>query len=74
MNTTNKPQCIRKACTEATDHLSGYCSDVCLQLDQDPATPPVTVLARNKAGGVGTGLAWQERIPVHLPPLPPPGS
>jgi hypothetical protein len=43
---------------------------MCLQLDQDFDRPPVTVLARNKAGGVGTGLAWQVHVPVVLPGLP----
>ncbi len=54
-------QCARKACKESTGHISGYCSDVCLQLDQDFDGPPVTV------GGFATGLAWQERQPVILP-------
>ncbi|GAA3590977.1 hypothetical protein GCM10022295_85790 [Streptomyces osmaniensis] len=59
-------RCARKKCTTGTDRISGYCSDVCLQLDQDFDAPPVTVLARNKAGGVGTGLEWQVPQPVHV--------
>lgn len=60
-------RCTRKPCKESTDHISGYCSDMCLQLDHDFDRPPVTVLARGKAGGVGSGLAWQVRVPVILP-------
>lgn len=59
--------CARKPCRQSTDHISGYCSDVCLGLDHDNA-PPVTVLARNKHGGVGTSPHWRDRQPVHLPP------
>jgi hypothetical protein len=29
--------------------------------------PPVTVLARNKAGGFGRDIHWMVRQPVHLP-------
>lgn len=60
--------CQRPACREETGHVSGYCSDVCLLLDQDFGAPPVTVLARGKAGGVGRGLQWQTRQSVILPP------
>lgn len=60
--------CTRKACTESTGHMSGYCSDVCLLLDQDAEAASVTVLAPGKAGGVGRGLQWQARQPVILPP------
>jgi hypothetical protein len=48
--------------------MSGYCSDVCLLLDQDAEAASVTVLAPGKAGGVGRGLQWQARQPVILPP------
>ncbi len=61
------PACTRPACKQETDHMSGYCSDVCLLLDQDFDRSAVTVLARNKAGGVGTGPAWGVRQPVHIP-------
>jgi hypothetical protein len=60
--------CTRKACTQSTGHISGYCCDVCLQLDQDFDAPPVTVLALGKAGGFGRGLQWQVRQPVIVPP------
>lgn len=60
-------RCARRACKKSTDYISGYCSDVCLQLEQDFDPPPVTVLASNKAGGVGAGLEWQKRQPVILP-------
>ena len=59
--------CTRPKCRTVTGHVSGYCSDLCLQLDQDFDSPPVTVLARNKSGGFGRGLAWQARIPVPIP-------
>lgn len=61
------PRCARKACKEPTDHISGYCSDLCVRLEHDLNLPPVTVLARSKAGGVGVGLEWQKRQPVILP-------
>lgn len=48
--------------------MSGYCSDVCLLLDQDLDAPPVTVLSPNKAGGAGRGLQWQVPHPVALRP------
>jgi hypothetical protein len=53
--------CIRAACKQATDHMSGYCSDVCLRLDHDHDSVPVLVLAPNKAGGFGHALHWQIR-------------
>lgn len=47
--------------------MSGYCSDTCLQAEQDFDSPPVTVLSRGKAGGFGRGLEWQARKPVVIP-------
>ena len=63
-----RTQCARKSCTTDTSHVSGYCSDVCLLLDQDFDAPPVTVLASGKAGGVGRGLQWQIPQLVNVPP------
>jgi hypothetical protein len=60
-------RCARPKCVEVVDHISGYCSDVCLQLDQDFDAPPVTALAPNKVGGFGWALHWSDRTPVHLP-------
>jgi hypothetical protein len=59
--------CARPKCRTATGHVSGYCSDVCLQLDQDFESAPVTVFASGKAGGFGTALHWSDRTPVHIP-------
>lgn len=59
--------CARPKCRAKTGHTSGYCSDVCLQLDQDFDAPPVTVLASGKAGGFGRGLHWMDQTPVHIP-------
>jgi hypothetical protein len=60
--------CMRRECDRVTDHLSGYCSDLCLQAEMAPEDlPPVTVLARNKAGGFGRDIHWMVRQPVHLP-------
>lgn len=59
--------CNRPSCTRTTDHISGYCSDLCVQLEHDSDLPPLTVLTRNKEGGFGTSLAWQVRVPVFLP-------
>ena len=58
--------CTRPKCRPTTSHISGYCSDVCLLLDQDFHAPPVTVLARNKAGGVGTSPHWGDKQPVPV--------
>lgn len=62
--------CERPGCTKPTVEDRRYCSSICLNADQDFDSPPVTVLARNKAGGVGRGLAWGVRQPVHMPPAP----
>ena len=59
--------CARPKCREETDHTSGYCSDVCLRLDQDFESAPVTVLASNKAGGFGASLHRVGRTPVRIP-------
>lgn len=56
-----RPKCRQEA---AGDLL--YCSDRCYDLDNDPN--PITVLARNKAGGFGRNPQWQVPDPVHLPP------
>jgi len=62
------PTCQRRSCTTTDGLIGGYCSDTCLQADApDEDDVPVTVLAPNKAGGVGRGLSWQTRQPVHLP-------
>jgi hypothetical protein len=65
--------CARKKCTASTDHVSGYCSDICLGSDHDVDLPPVTVLALNKAGGFGTSLHWAARTPVQVAPVLPEG-
>lgn len=62
--------CARPKCRTKTAHISGYCSDVCLELDQDFDRPPVIVLARNKAGGYGSSPHWGTRTPVVIPPSP----
>lgn len=59
--------CARPKCRAITGHTSGYCSDVCLQLDQDFESAPVTVLGSGKAGGFGTALHWSDRTPVRIP-------
>jgi hypothetical protein len=56
--------CARKPCTQPTGHISGYCSEMCLQLDHDFDAPPVTVLSQGKAGGFGRALHWQLRDSV----------
>lgn len=58
--------CARPKCRMKTGHTSGYCSDVCLQLDQDFDIPAL-VLSPGKAGGFGRALHWADRTPVHIP-------
>lgn len=61
--------CERPECKRTEGLIGGYCSDTCLQADTaSDDLPPVTVLARNKAGGFGRGLHWMQRQPVYLPP------
>lgn len=68
-------QCVRPGCGHTTDHISGYHSDACLQAEMAPDDlPPVTVLAPNKSGGFGRGMAWSQRTPVHLPAHERPGA
>lgn len=57
--------CERPKCNTPVRADMLYCSDECYDADNDPT--PVTVLARNKAGGFGHDLHWTERTPVNLP-------
>jgi hypothetical protein len=57
--------CDRPKCTKETVGDLLYCSQRCYDLDNDPT--PITVLARNKAGGFGHDLSWQQAYPVILP-------
>ena len=60
--------CQRRECKRTVDHVSGYCSDTCLQAEMAPDDlPPVTVLAPNKAGGFGRDIERMVRQPVFLP-------
>lgn len=59
--------CERPGCIEETAGDARYCSDACLDADQDFDSPPVTLLARGKAGGVGRGLEWGVPQPVIFP-------
>ena len=61
-------RCERPGCDGETESDHRYCSVACLNADQDFG-PPVTVLARGKAGGFGRGLAWSVRRPVIVPPI-----
>jgi len=56
--------CDRPGCGEETSGDLLYCSDRCYDLDNDPN--PITVLARNKAGGFGRDLQWSVSDPVRL--------
>ena len=61
-------KCALPGCDATTDHISGYCTDACLQADMDDDDlPPVTVVSPNKSGGFGRGLHWAVRQPVRLP-------
>lgn len=59
-----------------TDHVSGYCSDACLQTDMAGIDdrPPVLILARDKAGGFGCDLHWQTLEGVYLLKIEPKGK
>ena len=65
--------CTRKRCPRPANHVSGYCSDTCLQADHDVDLPPVTVLAPNKQDGFGVSLYWAIPVPVKVPPVLPGG-
>lgn len=67
---TDRNKCAAE-CGVATDHVSGYCSDECLQSVQDFDSPPVTILARNKVGGFGHSLGWANAVAVDVPRLAP---
>ncbi|MFI7678526.1 hypothetical protein [Actinophytocola sp. NPDC049390] len=58
-------KCDRPKCNKQTTGDALYCSDRCFDLDNDPT--PITVLARNKAGGFGRDLQWQVPDAVILP-------
>lgn len=62
--------CERIKCREETLGDLLYCSDHCYELDNDPI--PITVLARNKAGGFGRDLQWSVPDPVHVSTTRPP--
>lgn len=57
--------CERPGCSNRTDGDLRYCSDACYDADNDSV--PVTVNARNKAGGFGRDTHWMAPDPVPVP-------
>lgn len=61
--------CDRPQCQKAPEEGWLYCSQECYDLDNDPI--PITVVARNKAGGFGHELHWQTPDEVRIEPSTP---